>query len=64
MKSKPQISMSPKNLFTLLFAALTVTFSFAQQRIVQDISKNNWQLWLDSAAQWQNDVLFTPPVDL
>jgi hypothetical protein len=64
MKSKPQISMSPKNLFTLLFAALTVTLSFAQQRIVQDISKNNWQLWLDPAAQWQNDVLFTPPVDL
>lgn len=33
-------------------------------RIVRDISGNNWKLWLDTAAAWQNDPLFVPPVDL
>lgn len=49
----------------ILFIALTVTNSFGQkQRIVQDISNNDWKLWLDPMAQWQNDVLFAPPVDV
>ncbi len=33
-------------------------------RTITDLSKNNWQLWLDTAAQWQNDVLYPPPVDM
>ncbi|GGF22038.1 glycoside hydrolase family 2 protein [Flavobacterium limi] len=49
----------------IFLIALTVINSFAQQqRIVQDISNNDWKLWLDPIAQWQNDVLFAPPVDL
>ncbi|MCI9845466.1 glycoside hydrolase family 2 protein [Flavobacterium pectinovorum] len=49
----------------IFIIALSVTNSFAQkQRIVQDISNNDWKLWLDPIAQWQNDVLFTPPVDV
>lgn len=47
----------------LLLSLLTTIF-FAQQRIVQDLSKNDWKLWLDPMAVWQNDELFTPPVDM
>ncbi|MEL1242247.1 glycoside hydrolase family 2 protein [Flavobacterium flavipallidum] len=46
----------------ILLTNLINIASFAQQRTVQDISNNDWKLWLDPAAQWQNDVLFTPPV--
>ncbi|WP_269236090.1 hypothetical protein [Flavobacterium flavigenum] len=31
---------------------------------MQDLSNNDWKLWLDPMAQWQNDVLFTPSVDI
>ena len=48
----------------ILLANLINVASFAQQRLVQDISNNDWKLWLDPMAQWQNDVLFTPPVDV
>ncbi|MCW3091697.1 MAG: beta-galactosidase [Ferruginibacter sp.] len=42
-----------------------VFFAHAQQgRAASDISGNNWKLWLDTAAAWQNDQLFVPPVDL
>ncbi|HEX8015147.1 MAG TPA: glycoside hydrolase family 2 TIM barrel-domain containing protein [Flavobacterium sp.] len=47
----------------LIFSVVAIT-SAQKQRIVQDISNNNWKLWLDPMAQWQNDVLFTPPVDV
>lgn len=34
-------------------------------RSITDISKNAWSLWLDKAAEWQNDPLFAPSqVDL
>jgi beta-galactosidase len=59
---------SPKKLrfvSTVLLTILSATTSFAQkQRIVQDISNNDWKLWLDPIAQWQNDILFAPPVDI
>ena len=42
-----------------------VIYCSAQQgRMVQDISTLNWKLWKDTAASWQNDRLYTPPVDL
>ena len=57
--------MYRKILFALFLTVLTVTSSFAQQsRFEQDISNNNWQIWLDPIAQWQKDILFAPPVDL
>ncbi|MEO6732932.1 MAG: sugar-binding domain-containing protein, partial [Ferruginibacter sp.] len=47
---------------------ITIGFSFpvnAQQgRYVQDISTNNWKLWLDTAAAWRDDPLFVPPVEV
>ncbi len=33
-------------------------------RFTQDLSMNNWKLWLDTAAVWQPDPLFAPPVDI
>jgi len=53
-----------KIVVAILLANLINVASFAQQRLVQDISNNDWKLWLDPMAQWQNDVLFTPPVDV
>jgi beta-galactosidase len=37
--------------------------TYAQQgRTETDLSRNNWLIWLDTAAKWQNDELYTPPV--
>jgi beta-galactosidase/beta-glucuronidase len=33
-------------------------------RFTQDLSMNNWKLWLDTAAAWQSDTLFVPPVEI
>lgn len=30
----------------------------------QDISGNNWSLWLDRDAEWKNDRIFMPPVNM
>ena len=30
----------------------------------QDISGENWNLWLDTNAEWENDRIFMPPVDM
>jgi beta-galactosidase len=38
--------------------------SSGQERIVQDLSKNNWKMTLDLKAGWVNDKLFPPPVDV
>lgn len=51
----------PKHLFFLL-SILSLSAYAQQGRIVKDISNNNWKLWLDTEAQWKNDVLYTPPV--
>ena len=29
-----------------------------------NLSGDNWRLWLDKKAEWKNDTLFMPPVDL
>lgn len=29
-----------------------------------DLSKNNWSIWLDKYAEWVDDELFLPPVDI
>ncbi len=46
----------------LLLSLLSFSVYAQQGRIVKDISNNNWKLWLDTAAQWKNDVLYTHPV--
>lgn len=45
---------------------LTTTTGRAQQkgRQEKDLSQNNWKLWLDTAATWENDSLYTPPVEI
>jgi beta-galactosidase len=52
----------------IVIAAFLFCFSFfcnAQDaRTTVDLSKNNWKLWLDTAAKWQNDRLYAPPVDV
>ena len=35
-----------------------------QGRIVVSLSDSQWKLWFDAGAQWTNDDLFLPPVDL
>ncbi len=44
--------------------AITVCNSNAQERIVKDISQLDWSLWLDEEAEYWNDELHMPPVDL
>ncbi|WP_279295424.1 glycoside hydrolase family 2 protein [Paraflavisolibacter caeni] len=45
-----------------MLSFISLNVSAQQGRIVKNISGNNWKLWLDTAAQWKNDVLYTPPV--
>lgn len=33
-------------------------------RFVQDLSSQDWRLWLDQAAPWAQDRLYAPPVDV
>lgn len=53
-----------KWLSLLLGCATLVAHAQQGERFVQDISAYNWKLWLDTAAQWKNDVLYAPPVDI
>lgn len=49
----------------LLFGFLFLSFiniEAQKGRIEKDLSNNDWKLWLDTAAQWKNDVLYAPPV--
>lgn len=46
----------------LFFSAAHV--SAQSSRSVVDLSNNNWKLWLDTNAQWINDQLYPPPVDV
>jgi hypothetical protein len=33
-------------------------------RVTIELSGTGWTLWPDTKAEWQNDELFLPPVDL
>jgi hypothetical protein len=51
--------------FVFLFLLAPFVPLFAQKgRIEKDLSNNDWKLWLDTAAQWKNDVLYAPPVNV
>ncbi|GHT60413.1 hypothetical protein AGMMS50239_09330 [Bacteroidia bacterium] len=45
----------------LLFIVLDVS---AQARMNIDLSQSSWNITLDPAAKWENDVLHLPPVDV
>lgn len=47
----------------ILLAGFFCTTLFAQNQSI-DLSKLNWNIWLDEAALWENDSLFLPPVDI
>ena len=34
------------------------------ERFSRDISSNDWTLWPDTAASWEHDTLYAPPVDI
>ena len=55
--------MLPHLITCLLFIT---TKGLAQQkgRQEKDLSQNNWKLWLDTLATWEQDSLYTPPVDI
>ena len=58
--------MFTKRTLPFLIALFLLTKSMAQQkgRMEKDLSQNNWKLWLDTAATWESDSLYTPPVDI
>ena len=55
--------------FRRLLAAFCILSLTAQAqpnsgRLVQDLSNQDWHLWLDKAAPWAKDRLYAPPVDV
>jgi beta-galactosidase len=62
-QTMPLKSIRPRNLF-LVLSILSLSTYAQQGRIIKDISNNNWKLWLDTTAQWKNEILYTPPANL
>ena len=50
-------------LLILVFLLINV-LSFAQKRIVTDLSGSGWRLWKDADTTWKNDEVFLPPVNI
>ena len=50
-------------LFTLLVTG-SLTASAEPGRWETEVSGTNWRLWLDREADWENDTVFMPPVDI
>ena len=46
------------------FLALNTSASAEPGRIEEELSGDGWKLWLDQAAEWRDDDIFPPPVDL
>ncbi|MGV8092556.1 MAG: PA14 domain-containing protein [Mangrovibacterium sp.] len=38
--------------------------SFCHERTIQNIGDGGWKLWLDREAEWKNDELYLPPVNV
>ncbi|MDP4210191.1 MAG: glycoside hydrolase family 2 TIM barrel-domain containing protein [Bacteroidota bacterium] len=54
-----------KSVFVLLILFSSICTINAQSgRTVTDLSGNDWKLWLDTDAKWQNDALYLPGTDL
>lgn len=56
--------MLPFYIMGALFMITSKGMAQQKGRQEKDLSKNNWKLWLDTAATWENDSLYTPPVDI
>ncbi len=56
--------MKPALTLFLLFVVLISCSKKQENSLVTDLSKNNWYIWLDEKAEWMNDSLFLPPVDI
>ncbi|MEL7121056.1 MAG: sugar-binding domain-containing protein [Bacteroidota bacterium] len=46
-----------------LFLSLVICIATLPAQTI-DLSNQNWHIWLDEAADWENDDLFLPPIDL
>lgn len=68
MKIRTMQTRKGQSIFSIF--CLGVIFFWAAAAVSQnrssaiDLSKNTWSICLDTAAKWQQDVLFAPPVDL
>ncbi|MCE5249698.1 hypothetical protein LLG96_05705, partial [bacterium] len=60
------IHVCGKILFPLASLLLFTAFSVSGDpgRWERELSGDNWRLWLDREAQWINDDIFMPPVDI
>lgn len=52
-----------KHIFLLLCILNTLNV-VAQQRFQLDLSSSSWNITLDEQAEWENDILYLPPVDV
>jgi beta-galactosidase len=52
------------SLFLCILSFSVYVLNAQQGRVVTDISANDWKLWLDTAAQWQQDELFLPGTNI
>ncbi|MDR0866467.1 MAG: beta-glycosidase, partial [Candidatus Symbiothrix sp.] len=54
-----------KNFFRyILIVVFCAVDAFAQPRQTIDLSQSSWNITLDPAAKWENDVLYLPPVNI
>jgi len=53
-----------KRITTFILSFLAFTMLVAQHRQTIDLSVFPWEITLDKEANWQNDALFLPPVDI
>lgn len=53
---------------TFITFIIVALFACNQQkepiRYTHDLSELNWKLWVDTTAQWENDSLYLPPVNI
>jgi hypothetical protein len=62
--------MPSSTVFRRLQLAILCSLSLSAQaqsgtgRFVQDLSNQDWRMWLDKAAPWAKDRLYAPPVDV
>jgi len=60
------VLISPKFFAVVLAGSIFVAISASasQPRVEMDLSGPDWKLWQDKGAEWENDELFSPPIDI
>ena len=54
-----------KSILVVIAILFTLNLVYANPgRWEKELSGENWQLWLDRDADWKNDNIFLPPVDI